>query len=66
MSMKTFECTNCWNEFEAEGFANPAFYADTVDICPKCAHKSWEKLYKITKTEYERLKNKGVKVKLFN
>ncbi len=64
--MKEFECTNCYNKFKAKGYDNPCFYADTVADCTKCGRKSWEVLYKITKSEYDRLEKAGVDIRLFS
>ena len=64
--MKTFECKNCYNDFESIGYDNPVFLADTVADCPKCNIKCWEKTYKISKSEYERLIENGVNIKLFS
>jgi hypothetical protein len=66
MKEKTFVCTRNGTEFQDVGYPNPVWFADTVANCPDCGDKCWEVTYKITKSEYERLKKLGVKPELFN
>ncbi len=58
-----FTCSKCNKDFKDIGYDNPVFLADTVANCPICGDKCWEKTYKITASEYNRLKKLKVKPK---
>ena len=61
--MRTFTCLE-HGEFKSNGYDNPVFLADRVADCPDCGTKCWEATYKITVSEYERLKKAGIDIRL--